>query len=472
MNKFLTRFRRPGLILLLAVCLLLTQTQSSRAFLEGLTIEKERQIGEEFLLEVQQEYSLIDDPFLTSYVNRLGQQLVAGMGPQPFRYKFFIIEDPTMNSFAVPGGYVFLNTGMITLADRKEELAGVMAHEISHIYCRHMAQMVEKSRVITAASVLGVLASVFLGGALAPPLLVGAMGGGESAMLSYSRDFEGQADAMGFKWMLKAGLNPRGMVSMFNKMNKQRWFEGGKVPLYLRTHPYTEDRIVVLTQKLQMHQNELPPYKDFPDFQYFTSKLASVVGNPNQLLRQATEDALHEPQNALFPFTRALALAKLERTSEATAAFQQALKLDPGNSIIKRELAIFYFHRNRLNEANQLLEELTRRAPQDDVTLYYLGRICQERKQIDQALTLFEKVHQLNPGFAQVLYNLGILYGEKGQLGPAHYYLGLYSLRSRALPSALFHFHLALKNLSPADARYAQVQEQVMRLRDMKVRGE
>jgi len=473
MNKLRSCFRRKGLICFLAACLLLVQTHASMALFDefkSLTIERERQIGEEFLLELQQEVTLIEDPFLTSYINHLGQKLVAQMEPPPFKFKFYIVKDPTMNAFAVPGGYVFLNSGMILMAEREEELAGVMAHEVSHIYCRHMAQMVEKSKMLTVAALLATLASVFVGGAMAQPLIVGAMGGGEAAMLSYSREFEGQADTMGFKWLLKAGYNPEGMVSMFRKMNKQRWFEGGKVPLYLRTHPYTDDRIVVLMNKLEIHQNELPPYRNYPDFQYFTLKLDSICGNIHQLLRRVTQDGIREPQNPVFPYGRALALAKLEQPAEAVAAFQQALKLDPGNFIIQRDLALFYFDQNRYQEANQLLEELARRAPQDEVTLYYLGRICQERKQPDKALPLYEKVYRLNPTYGEVYYNLGTLYGEKGQLGPAHYYLGLYSLRSRALPTALFHFKLALKNLSPADALYAEAREQTTRLQKMKVK--
>ena len=276
---------------------------------------------------------------------------------------------------------------------------------------------------------------------------------------------------MGFKWMLKAGYNPRDMVSMFNKMNKQRWYEGGKVPLYLRTHPFTDDRIVELSHQLAMHQSEIPPERDNPDFQYFTIKLEAICGNPNQLLRRMTQDAIHEPQNPVFQYGKGLALASLEKDNEATAAFQQALKLAPGQPLIQRDLAIFYFHQNRFQDSQQVLEQLAQRFPQDDVVLYYLGRIYQERKQIDKALPLFEKVHQLNPTFSEVYYNLGTLYGEKGQLGLAHYYLGFHSLRSKALPLALFHFKRALKNLSPGDTRYLEVQRQVARLDKMKVKG-
>ena len=465
---------RLAVIIMLATGLLLGPVRSGWAFLDelagGLSIEKEKQIGEQFLLEIQQEVPLIQDPFLTSYINHLGQNLVAQMGPQPFHYRFFIVDDPSMNAFAVPGGYVFIHTGMIRMADREGELAGVMAHEISHVYCRHMSKMMEKSRIVNVASLIGALASIFLGGALAQPLLVGSMAAGESAMLKYSRDFEAQADSTGFKWMVKAGYNPRDMVTIFSKMNKQRWLEGGKIPIYLSTHPDVDNRIVELSHQLAIHQKELPPETDNPDFQYFTIKLASLSGNPNQLLRRMTQDGLREPNNPAFHYGRALALAKLERHEEALAAFQQALRLAPDNRLIKRDLAIFYFDHNQYPEALQKLSELSQRYPQDDVVLYYLGRIYQESKKRDQALPLFEKVHKLNPAFSEVYYNLGTLYGEKGQMGLAHYYLGFHSLKVKALPTAMFHFQKALKNLSPNDPHYLEVQTQLTRLEKMKVR--
>jgi predicted Zn-dependent protease len=270
--------------------------------------------------------------------------------------------------------------------------------------------------------------------------------------------------------MIKAGYNPRDMVTIFSKMNKQRWLEGGKVPVYLATHPDTDNRIVELSHQLVMHQKELPPEKDSPAFHYFTVKLASICSNPNQLLRRMTQEALHEPNNPVYPYGKALALAKLERDKEALAAFQEALRLAPDNHLIKRDLAIFYFNHNQYPEARQQLNELSQRYPQDDVALYYLGRIFQERKQIDQALPLFEKVHQLNPAFSDVCYNLGTLYGEKGQLGLAHYYLGFYSLNVKALPTAMFHFQKAVKTLSPSDPRYTEAQLQLTRLQKMKVR--
>jgi predicted Zn-dependent protease len=127
-------------IVILATILLLGPVRSSWAFLDTLTgdvsLEKERQIGEEFLLVLQQQYPLVEDPFITSYFNQLGQKLVAQIGPQPFHYKFFIVVDPTMNAFAVPGGYIFLHTGLIRMAEREGEVSAVLAHEIPDRLCR------------------------------------------------------------------------------------------------------------------------------------------------------------------------------------------------------------------------------------------------------------------------------------------------------------------------------------------------
>ncbi len=251
----------------------------------GLSIEKEKQLGEQFLLEIQQEVPLIQDPFLTSYMNHLGQRLVAQMGSQPFHYRFFIVDDPTMNAFAVPGGYIFIHTGMIRMADREGELAGVMAHEISHVYCRHMSKMMEKSQRCHCRQFDRGPGVDFSGGVHGGAPVDGFHGrrGKRHAEIQPGL-IEAQADSTGFKWMIKAGYNPRDMVTIFSKMNKQRWLEGGKMPVYLATHPDVDNRIVELSHQLTIHLKELPPERNNPDFEYFTIKLAALTRQPESTL--------------------------------------------------------------------------------------------------------------------------------------------------------------------------------------------
>ncbi len=440
-------------------------------FMGSLTIEKEKQIGEEFFLQLQQYYHIISDPYLTSYINRIGQRLVAQLGPQPYQYRFFILEDPTTNAFAVPGGYIFVTTGFVRAMEREGELAGVLAHEISHIYARHLARQLDKSKVVTAASVLGALASVFLGvGPLAQSLMVGSMAAGEAAMLKYSREHEREADSLGFKWMVKAGYNPRDMISIFQKLGRRRWFEGGEIPVYLSTHPDIDSRLVDFSHQLANFSGSLPAGGNSEEFKYFTLKLEALAGNAPLLLRRMTQESLREPDNPRFHYGKALALAKLARTEEAVAEFQKALSLSPDNFLIQRDLAIHYFNQNAFAEAQQILERLAQSHPQDEAVLYYLGRLYQEKRQTDKALGLFEKVHNLNPAFVDVYYNLGTLYGEKGKLGLAHYYLGFHSLKAKAYPLALFHFKKSLPHLSASDPRYNEVQRQIARLVKMRVK--
>ncbi len=455
---------------LLVFLLLWGTTPASGGLFDSLSTEKERQIGEEFFLELQSAYPISSDPFVSAYINRLGHNLEAQLPPHPYKYRFFVLDDPTLNAFAVPGGYVFMHTGFIRLMDREGELAGVLAHEISHIYARHMARMMDESKGVTIATLVGSLAAVLLGGPAAAALLLGSQAAGQAAMLKYSRDHEQEADDLGFKWMTKAGYNPMDMIAAFKKMNKQRWFQGGDPPIYLSTHPHTDTRLVELANHLCMHEDTTRKDCENPEFPYFTVKVDSISGNPGLLLRRMTQAAIQEPKNPVYLYGKALALAKLDRPDEADAALQQGLKLDPGNFIIQREIAVQNFERNRYQQALPILVRLAQTHAQDEVVLYYLGRVYQEQRHFGEALGAMERVQALNPAFVEVYQNLGTLYGEEGRLGLAHYYLGLHALSARAYPTALFHFKKSLANMPLTDPHYSRVKDQIARLEKMKVR--
>jgi predicted Zn-dependent protease len=458
------------IVWLIIFTLLWSTTPAIGGLFSTLSTEKEKEIGEEFFLELQSEYHISTDPFVSSYINNLGHKLEAQLPPHPFKYRFFVVEDPTLNAFAVPGGYIFMHSGFIRLMDREGELAGVLAHEISHIYGRHMARMMDESKPVSIATLVGSLAAVLLGGPAAAALLIGSQAAGQAAMLKYSRDHEQEADDLGFKWLRKAGYDPRDMILAFKKLNKQRWFQGGQAPIYLSTHPHTDTRLVELANRLSMHEENIPKKHEDQEFQYLTIKVDSLSGNPFQLLRRMTQAAIHEPNNPAYLYGKALALAKMDHPEEAITTLQQGLKLDPGNYVIRREIAIQYFERNRYQLALPLLQRLTQNHSHDEVVLYYLGRIYQEQRQYGDALSAMERVQALNPAFLEVYQNLGTLYGEEGQLGLAHYYLGLHSLTSKALPTALFHFRKALVNMPLNDPRYARVKDQIARLEKMKIR--
>jgi predicted Zn-dependent protease len=464
--------RRLAVPLVLILCCQLAIPGSGWGFFGSLTIEKEKDLGEEFCLLLQQYFPLVRDPYLNAYINAVGQKLVQQLGPQPFQYRFFILEDPSLNAFAVPGGYIFVNTGIIRLMDREDELAGVLAHEITHVHQRHMAKRMEKAKFTTLSTLLGALAAVLLGGTLAAPIIMGAAAGAETAMLAYSREDEKEADTLGFKWVTMAQYDPHYMMTVFRKMNRQRWFEPGNIPVYLKTHPELESRIVDLAHLMESHQ--IPPRPPAspptPAFVFFKQRLEALYGNPHRLKRELLIRLSQEPDNVPLRYCLALVYKRLGDRPAAAQAYQEALAKDPHNDLIKRDLAIFYYEANRTTEADKLFRELLARHPRDEVSLYYLGLILQDRRQLDEALAIFEKLHAMNPGFIEVYYTLGTLYGQKQRLGLAHYYLGRYCRLAKDLPTALFHFRKALENLTPGERIYSEASMEVARLERLKVR--
>lgn len=465
------RTGRLVLPLTLILVLALALPPTAWGFFGSLTIDKEKELGEEFCLLLQQYYPIVRDPYLTAYINTVGQKLVKQLGPQPFQYRFFILEDPSYNAFAVPGGYIFINSGIIRLMDREDELAGVLAHEITHVHQRHMAKRMEKGKFTTLSTLLGALAAVLLGGTLAAPILMGAAAGAESAMLAYSREDEKEADTLGFKWVTSAQYDPHYMMTVFRKMDRQRWFEPGNIPVYLKTHPELSSRIVDLAHLTETHN--IPPRRTdppTPDFVYFKQRLEALYGNPHRMKRELLIRLSQEPDNVPQRYCLALVYKRLGDRQAAAQAYQEALSREPNNDLIKRDLAIFYFESNRVPEAYALFQEILRRHPKDEVSLYYLGMILQDRRQLDEALAIFEKLHILNPGFVEVYYNLGMLYGQKQRLGLAHYYLGRHCRLAKDLPTALFHFRKAVENLTTTDRMYSEARLEVARLERLKVR--
>lgn len=203
-----------------------------------ISIEEEWQLGAQLSQDIARQVRLSNDPTLNSYVSQMGQKIVA-QTPEPFNrlpWQFHVVEDPAINAFAIPGGHVYVHTGLIANSDNAAELAGVMAHEISHVTARHTTEQMSKQYG------LSVLAGIALGqdpNALAQ-LAAQILAGG--AMARFSREAEREADERGIQAMARAGYNPIGMATMFEELLEHRKGQPGRVEQFFSTHPLTEER--------------------------------------------------------------------------------------------------------------------------------------------------------------------------------------------------------------------------------------
>ena len=201
-------------------------------------LEKQIALGKQISQQVETQSKVISDPVVSEYINRLGQNLVRNSDSQvPFTIK--VIDSDDINAFALPGGFFYVNSGLILAADEEAELAGVMAHEIAHVAACHAAR--EQSRANLAQ--LATIPLIFVGGPIGYAAYEGAGLAVPLTFLKFSRGFEAQADYLGVEYMYKAGYDPQAFVSFFEKVQVQEKKKPGTISKAFFTHPQTPDRI-------------------------------------------------------------------------------------------------------------------------------------------------------------------------------------------------------------------------------------
>ena len=200
--------------------------------------DKEMQIGRQLALEVEQQAKMIDDPMVTEYVNRVGQNIVLHSDAKiPFTIK--VIDSDEVNAFALPGGFFFVNKGLLLAADNESEIAGVMAHEIAHVAARHAMENAGKGQFLG----YGLLAGMILTGGIAGTILQNTAGLTQAlAFFNFSRGAESEADMLGVQYLYAAGYDPTGMSTMFEKLASKNKKKPGTFSKLFSTHPQSIDR--------------------------------------------------------------------------------------------------------------------------------------------------------------------------------------------------------------------------------------
>ncbi|MEO8718668.1 MAG: M48 family metalloprotease [Burkholderiales bacterium] len=245
--------------------------------------QMERRIGEDVMREIRfRDPAYVEDAEITDYLQGLGRQLVSQVPGARQDFEFFAMRDPAINAFALPGGFVGVNTGLIMLAENESELASVLAHEIAHVAQHHIARLIGAQQQMQIPSMVALAAAILLG-ASRPDLAVGAaaavQGGAIQQQLGYTRDFEREADRIGMQTLQAAGFDVRAMPSFFDKLQRNgRLGDDGTVPGYLRTHPMTTERIADAEGRAAS-----APYRqhlDSVDFYLVRAKLRAESGEP------------------------------------------------------------------------------------------------------------------------------------------------------------------------------------------------
>ena len=245
----------------------------------GISQQQEVQMGQEYAQQINAQLPIIQDPELNRYINVLGDSIARLTRRRDLDWHFFIVDAQEVNAFAVPGGFVYVNRGLIERADQMDELAGVLGHEIGHVLRRHTIKQMEKAQGanvgVTLACILTSICNSQIAGAA-----INIAGG--AVFARFSRQDEAEADAEGFDNVVRAGISPVGMVTMFQKLLAERRTRPGAVESWFITHPLEEDRI----QAIQAKINQLPRSTlaslgtDTRNFHSFKARIQSLPPSP------------------------------------------------------------------------------------------------------------------------------------------------------------------------------------------------
>jgi predicted Zn-dependent protease len=448
--------------ILLAFIILICFTFSGTLCASALTIEDEKKLGKEFYDKLEDKGVFLKDRKISDYFNTIGNSILSQGEKSPFSFTFTVLKSPGINAFATPGGYVYVYSGLIRISENESQLASVLAHEIAHVKCRHIAKILEKSKKVGIATMAAILAGAFIGGSdeTAAAVTTFSIAAAASMNLKYTREHEEEADRTGMSYLVKAGYDGKGMLD-FLKIMRQYEYYSNSVPSYFLTHPGTGDRIAYLDGLLQSTYKTKGQENITGNYERIKTSLILGGKNTESKLKYFENRLKDKPDDIEGLYGLAVVYGNMGRTEDSFRNFQKALLLAPDDADILRDMGIQYFNHGNTGDAIDSLQRAYFIDENDEDTIFFLGRAYDATGNYRSALELYEKFRRGNPDNTDIYYNLAMIHGKINNKGESHYNFGIYFKKKGKSESALFHFREALKYMAPESMRGTEIQKEI-----------
>jgi beta-barrel assembly-enhancing protease len=420
---------RPALAVLLAAALLVQPVLAAST--------TERDLGRRFFLEARSQIPLVTDPAVTAYVNGLGKRLVEGLGAQEFDYQFFIVAHPSLNAFAVPGGYIFMFSGLIVRAATDDEIVGVIGHEIAHVHAHHIVRQQTQGMVWTATALLGVLLTV-----VNPVLGAGALAAAQTMQLKYSRDFEQEADFIGLRVAAQGGYDPHSLGTFFKQLLVEQRINPAGVPAYMLSHPVTEERVahiesVIDAQKLRSPRGRPAASPELAEVQ---AVLRAATDPVDVVVGEYRRRAEAKPDDAEAQFLLGRVYQTVGQMDAARVALEHARDLGGLGGRVDRPLGAVYVSLKSTEAAETTLRRRLAKQPNDAVAHLELGKALADAKDEAGALKEFQRAVTIDPELDEAQRLMGLSLGRKGEQAQGFYHLAVAARLRGDLEQSLSHF--------------------------------
>jgi predicted Zn-dependent protease len=436
----------------------------------GFSAQEERRLGEEIMREIRVDRSYYEDAEATDYVNALGNRLVSRGADSRQDFEFFLIQERSINAFALPGGFVGVNTGLLLAAQSESEVASVMAHEIAHVTQRHIARIIAQQKQSTVMSVAA-LALAILAARSNPEVASAAIGFGTAAsvqnLINFTRDHEREADRVGLQILDSAGFDARSAAVFFERLQRAtRIYEVGGAPAYLRTHPLTYERIADIQNRLE--RLSYRQVQDSMDFQLVRAKVRAEL-DPAGEARAFFEQSLAERRflnEAASRYGLAVSLVRLKDYARARKEHEALRRITGPHPMVENLGCRIRAAAGEAESALNCYRDALRAFPQHRALTYEYADLLLQARRAEPALDVIGRRMQLFSDDPKLYLLQGRAYALQGKRFSQHRSTGEAYAKMGNVRAAIEQMQIALRSgdgdfyqLSAAEARLKELRK-------------
>jgi len=380
-------------------------------------IEQEKTIGQRFYRQLMSNGLIETNPLLDRYINDLGARLLSALDLRLRDYHFFIVKDGSVNAFAVPGGYIGIHIGLINQSKSEEQLASVLAHEISHVRLMHSMKLWKKSGEVNETAALSILAGLLLGGLnseLGAAVIFGSAAGSQQSMINFTRENEYEADRLGIELLQNAGFDASGMVEFFQILDRISGSSEYQNIEYLRTHPINSNRISEAQSRIKnlprvnrISRNNYTLFQDYLSYinhdltisgsSQFSQALTSLkAGNYARANLDLEALYLQNKENVWYASVYSENLINLGRWQEAEIVYRKLLDIFPNDFVVSLRLMELLKNTQQYQAALTIARSMENYYPLNKTVYVELAELYQLMKQDVLSMIAEAEYHRLN----------------------------------------------------------------------------
>ncbi|MFZ9126355.1 MAG: M48 family metalloprotease [Steroidobacteraceae bacterium] len=418
-----------------------------------LSVADERKIGRAIVRQLREAGEIVDDPEVNEYIQAVGSRIASFAHEGGHQFTFFVVRDSGINAFALPGGYIGVNAGLLTATVNESELAGVLAHEIAHVTQRHIARSLQNSSRTNMASAAAVLAAVLIGATTGMPAdaLMGTMTAAQSLavqqQIGFTRTNESEADRVGMRFLADAGFDPFGMPTFFWTLQQRYGGSDARIPPLLRTHPVTSERVAETRDRAARLPR--PVVEDSLSYALIRERLRvrSLPADTGwrELYRDAASADL--PVSDARRYGRALALLRAgdeASVREAVGLLTDLATRRPDVSVYQAGLGSAQLTQGDVEASRQTLARAQELFPRNvPVSMRYAETLMQAGEPKLAHTMLLDLFNNVAPTPEQARY-IALVASAAGDTGDAHYYMSEFHVMGGDLQMAIDQLKLAL----------------------------